>query len=480
MNIKKFYGKNAREALAKVKAELGINAVIISNKSVDNGVEILAASESDIQQASSVAANKSLSNRNSAENASNSEVSFVDLVAQNKLYARENKQDTTIQITMTETEPPASEANEKTLSEAKYETKVEEYVAPIQTNAPALSIAQGELEAITETIDQKMQGMMLEMRNMRSHFESQMVAMTWQHHVQHNPAKSKVLSTLLAASFSASLSRQIAEKLPNHIDTKKAAEWAKEIVARNLHTIEDENQILDRGGIYALVGPTGVGKTTTTAKLAARYVMRHGTQNLGLITTDSYRIGGHEQLRIYGKILGVMVHAVKDEEELRIALKELKNKHMILVDTVGLSQRDQALTEQLAMFNQNEATIHKLLCLNATCTGETLTDVLSAYKKHNITGAIITKLDEAAAIGNVLDVIIRERMRLFYVTSGQRVPEDIAVADKQALVDQALTFSNASWPYQYLEEELPLVVSNMQISEENTTQPANIKEVSNV
>ncbi|MGQ2966180.1 MAG: flagellar biosynthesis protein FlhF, partial [Methylophilus sp.] len=126
----------------------------------------------------------------------------------------------------------------------------------------------------------------------------------------------------------AALSRQIAEKMPQHIDVHKAPMWAKEVISRNLHTLDDEDALLDKGGVYALVGPTGDGKTTTTAKLAARYVMKHGTQNLGLITTDSYRIGGYEQLRIYGKILGVMVHAVKDEEDLKIALNELKGKHM--------------------------------------------------------------------------------------------------------------------------------------------------------
>lgn len=154
--------------------------------------------------------------------------------------------------------------------------------------------------------------------------------------------KAGVLSMLLNAGFSASLSRQLAEKLPEEIngqkmDGERARTWVKNILALNLKAMQAEEELFDQGGIFALIGPTGVGKTTTTAKLAARYVMRHGTQNLGIITTDAYRIGGHEQLRIYGKILGVMVHAVKDEADLKIALNELKNKHTILIDTVGVS-----------------------------------------------------------------------------------------------------------------------------------------------
>ena len=436
MNIRRFFGKNAREALAQVKQALGEDAIIVANRSVNGGTEIMAMLESDVDSQPSQA---------TGESGSEQARSLLDFVS-----AKEQPRPPA----------PAPRVVQQPAATAPEEANVNE--SAIMDMLKQHSEQQGQAyQLATQTLEEKMQGMMVEMRQMRSHFETQMSAMTWQHHLQHSPAKSKVLGTLLAANFSASLSRQIAEKMPNHIDVNKAPMWAKEVISRNLHTLDDEDALLDRGGIYALVGPTGVGKTTTTAKLAARYVMKHGTQNLGLITTDSYRIGGYEQLRIYGKILGVMVHAVKDEEDLKIALNELKNKHMILVDTVGVSQRDQAVTEQLSMLSRADSPIQKLLCLNATSTGDTLTDVMRSYKKHDIAGCIVTKLDEAAAIGNVLDVLIRERMRLFYTTSGQRVPEDIELADKQALVERVLTPHQASLPYQYLDEELPLVISSM-------------------
>jgi len=436
MNIRRFFGKNAREALAQVKQALGEDAIIVANRSVNGGTEIMAMLESDVDSQPS---------QTTGESGSEQARSLLDFVS-----AKEQPR----------APAPAPRVVQQPAATAPEEANVNE--SAIMDMLKQHSEQQGQAyQLATQTLEEKMQGMMVEMRQMRSHFETQMSAMTWQHHLQHSPAKSKVLGTLLAANFSASLSRQIAEKMPQHIDVNKAPMWAKEVISRNLHTLDDEDALLDRGGIYALVGPTGVGKTTTTAKLAARYVMKHGTQNLGLITTDSYRIGGYEQLRIYGKILGVMVHAVKDEEDLKIALNELKNKHMILVDTVGVSQRDQAVTEQLSMLSRADSPIQKLLCLNATSTGDTLTDVMRSYKKHDIAGCIVTKLDEAAAIGNVLDVLIRERMRLFYTTSGQRVPEDIELADKQALVERVLTPHQASLPYQYLDEELPLVISSM-------------------
>jgi flagellar biosynthesis protein FlhF len=218
--------------------------------------------------------------------------------------------------------------------------------------------------------------------------------------------------------------------------------------------------VLEKGGVFALVGPTGVGKTTTTAKLAARCVMRNGPGKLALITTDGYRIGGYEQLRIYGKILGVMVHSVKDEADLRIALDELRGKHTVLIDTVGVSQRDKMVAEQVAMLSGAGTPIKRLLCLSATSTGETLSEVVRAYQGDGLAGCIMTKLDEAATIGNVLDVIIRQKLNLYYVANGQRVPEDLHVANRQYLVDRAFKLTRETGPFQFQDEELPLVVAN--------------------
>lgn len=450
MNIKRFFGKTSREALAQVKQALGEDAIIVANRSVNGGTEILAVLEAEIDTKTTLAQEKEPRQPRS----------LLDYVSHKDGQQKDGSQKESLP-SGTSAKNKTETVNESALSEHAIADLLKQH-GEQQEHAYQLA---------TQTLEEKMRGMMMEMREMRNHFESQMNTMTWQHHVQHSPAKSKVLGTLLATGFSASLARQIAEKLPQHISISAANQWAKEIVHRNLLTLENEDALLDQGGVYALVGPTGVGKTTTTAKLAARYVMKHGTQNLGLITTDSYRIGGFEQLRIYGKILGVMVHAVKDEEDLKIALNELKNKHMILVDTVGVSQRDHAVTEQLSMLNQADAPIQKLLCINATSTGDTLTDVLRTYKKYDVCGCVVTKLDEAAAIGNVIDVLIREQIRLFYTTSGQRVPEDIELANKSALVERVWTPHQSSRPYQYLDEELPLVIGNLTQSSRNTELP---------
>ena len=139
------------------------------------------------------------------------------------------------------------------------------------------------------------------------------------------------------------------DNMPRDRHVEGALEWVQPVLESNLPVMEDEDALMERGGVFALMGPTGVGKTTTTAKLAARCVMRFGASKVALLTTDSYRIGGHEQLRIFGKILGVSVHAVKDSADLQLALSELRNKHIVLIDTIGMSQRDRLVSDQIAM-----------------------------------------------------------------------------------------------------------------------------------
>jgi flagellar biosynthesis protein FlhF len=305
----------------------------------------------------------------------------------------------------------------------------------------------------------EMENMMNEIRSMRGMLESKMSEFSWSQTQQKSPYKAELMKEMLAAGFSASLSRYLVDKLPESEQDARALEWIKSVLVKNLSTIDNESEILEKGGIYALVGPTGVGKTTTTAKLAARCVMRHGPSKLALITTDGYRIGGYEQLRIYGKILGVMVHSVKDSADLKIALSELKNKHTVLIDTVGVSQRDKMVTEQVAMLSGSE--VKRLLCLNSTSTGETLSEVVRAYQGNGLSGCILTKLDEAATIGGALDIAIRQKLNLYYVASGQRVPEDLHVANKAYLIDRAFKLKRETSAFKFHTDELPFVLSGL-------------------
>ena len=429
MNVKKFTAATSREALRKVRDALGPDAVILSNRPVDGVVEILALANDDVASMSAPADGTEMAHP---------------------------------QPSLQHLNPPETYANRR---------------APTPPQPDSLDMAQmssmmsAAIAHAKDTAAAEMSGMMSEIRAMRGLMETQLAAISWSATQQREPEKADVLREMLGAGFSASLARYLIEKMPSGKDAAESMRWIKTVLCRNLASMTDEDEILEQGGVFALVGPTGVGKTTSTAKLAARCVMRHGPDKLALITTDAYRIGGHEQLRIYGKILGVMVHSVKDEADLRIALKELRNKHTVLIDTVGVSQRDQMVTEQVAMLSESGADVQRLLCLNATSTNETLNEVVRAYQGSGLAGCIMTKMDEAASIGNVLDVIIRQKLRLFYISNGQRVPEDLHLADRAMLVDRAfrLTRDGAS---QFEDGDLPLMMAQA------GTLPQGLREVS--
>lgn len=256
-----------------------------------------------------------------------------------------------------------------------------------------------------------------------------------------DPVRTRLFQTMLNAGFSAQLTRYVLDNMPQHGTYDSALDFVQRALEKNLSVVPDENSLLDQGGVFALMGPTGVGKTTTTAKLAARFVLRHGASRVALLSTDSYRIGGHEQLRIYGKILGVTVHAVKDAQDLSLALGDLREKHVVLIDTIGMSQRDRAVSEQMAMLHAVGPSIKRLLLLNATSNGKTLDEVVSAYRDANLAGCILTKIDEAASVGHAMDVMIRHRLPLHYVSYGQRVPEDIAAPNRKMLVHRTFRTS---------------------------------------
>jgi flagellar biosynthesis protein FlhF len=431
MNIKRFFGKNSKLALAQVREALGDDAVILSNRTVKGGNEIMAFSEAEMD---SIVSSNDTEVTLDADAVEDSRTSTLEALFKKRMQA----ENANIQS--------KSNFNEDVAKESK-------------NDMVEASLAQSKAQA--KEVNAQIASMMSEIRNMRTIIESQLAEISWGATQQREPVKSKILSAMLTAGFSPGLSKQLVDNLPEKQTEADSKKWVQSVLLKNLDTMTKEEEMLDKGGIFAIVGPTGVGKTTTTAKLAARFVMKHGTENIGLITTDSYRIGGHEQLRIYGKILGVMVHSVKDEADLKLALNELKNKHTILIDTVGVGQRDKMVSEQIAMLSNKKLNIKKLLCLNATNTGDTLIDVVKAYKGQGLSGCIMTKIDEAITLGNVLDVMIREKLKLHYVTNGQRVPEDLHLPHKQQLVHRTFNRGAAKdSPFQLSKEDQPLVVGN--------------------
>ena len=405
MNIRKFVAPTARRALKDIRNELGDEAVILSNRTVDEGVEIIAMANEEITH-------------------------FAGNTATRKTGGK--KQGTDVNAVVN---------------------------SAIPSPVPSLSPRASESAILSPE-----SSILVEIKSMHSMLRQQLAALSWNGMQQNDPQRAALLRRMLNSGFSPLLARQLLDKMP--AENMRGEAWVKEVLKRNLHVAMETNDIVAKGGVYALIGPTGVGKTTTTAKLAARAVVRYGADKVALLTTDSYRIGAYEQLKIYGKILGVAVHAVKDTDDLRLTLSALRHKHLVLIDTVGMGQRDERVVNQNEMFDATG--VQRLLLLNATSNGDTLEDVVRIYQKtgdgekragNGVIGCIVTKLDEAANLGTVLDVALRHRLVMHYMANGQRVPEDLHPINLDYLLHRALKPVEEKTPFTLNELEFPALMA---------------------
>ncbi len=278
------------------------------------------------------------------------------------------------------------------------------------------------------------QDMMNELRSMKGMIEERFGALAFMEKLQRQPAQARLTQKLIDCGFSPALIRKLAEGMGPDVTDEMA--WAANVLERNLLSADREPALEDQGGVYALVGATGVGKTTTTAKLAAAFATRYGASHLGLITLDAYRVGAHEQLRAYGRILGVPVHTAHDRASLEDLLDLLSAKKMVLIDTAGMAQRDTRTRELLDMLGHRA--IHKLLVVNSAAQGETIEDVLISYRANTCRGVVLSKMDEAVKLGPALDALIRHKLTVLGVANGQRVPEDWHRLSSNALMHRAL------------------------------------------
>jgi flagellar biosynthesis protein FlhF len=422
MKLRKFFGLTSRSVLEQVRAELGADAVIVANHATPDGVEVTALAGDAIDT----------------------------------LLAHQRRGD-----------EPAPQPAAPLVVDEPVATASIAHAARAADSPSGESIATPVAARSAEPADGFGPRVMAEVAAMRDLIEDRLAHLSWNDALRRRPLAAKLVRELLAAGYSAQLARSITERLPDDMNANEARAWVMKLIARNLRCTTTAEEIVTRGGIYALIGPTGVGKTTTTAKLAARCAVRYGAHRLALITTDSFRIGAQDQLRIYAKILGVAVHTVSDRHDLRQALDAVRGRHLVLIDTVGMGQRDARVAEQAMLLAQPE--IRTLLLLNAASQGETLDEVVDAYQRvpdsiapaqaETLAGCIITKQDEASRQGTVLDVAIRRRLPVHYVTCGQRVPEDLFVPNAALMVQRAMRSATKPSAFAIDEDDLPLAIA---------------------
>lgn len=443
MKPRKFFGASSREVLKLVREALGPDAMIVSNTKVSGGVEVIALPAGSINELLGASRGETMAPRATDDARSSAAAVAAE--------PRRRGIDGAPGEAINGAPGPATRSTPGPAVPSAVSTSAE----PVQAAISAASGAPSR-EALSETL---VRDMVAELRTMRAVLEQRLSGLAWTELSRRDPVKVSALQTLLSAGFSGELARRLTDPMPDGADEAEGMKWLVAEVNRNLVTAGADNDIVERGGVYAIVGPTGVGKTTTTAKLAARGVVRHGADRVALLTTDTYRIGAHEQLRIYGRILGVTTSIVRDAAELKSALVELRGKHMVLIDTVGMSQRDKLVAEQVHALTRSGGNVKRLLLLNATCNGDTLEDVVRCYEPASLDGCILTKIDEAQAIGAALDVIVRNRLALHFVANGQRVPEDLHTPNRQYLIHRALRAASSGSVFGLEHEEYPLLLA---------------------
>jgi flagellar biosynthesis protein FlhF len=521
VKIRRFVAKDMRSALAQIKDELGADAVIMSNKKIPEGVELMAAI--DYSQAlpstapdvkdEKAAKREVLNDVVNIGDSSDTQLSTADTSTFQSSYPSSNakapadslsallnrqvQQSTALQnqqnITETSIQQPIKHDDDieeqlrsftQRLSHSKPDGTIPApYDSAVQVNTVntvntpiseehvsleaehmakkllASQAAEQQVSPDANVSQQDFDKIQQEMASIRQLLEHQVSGLMWQDMAQKDPQRAVLVTRLLALGLNEQIADQIAGYVPTQTHEAQAWQQATKLISEQINTTQ--NDIIYRGGVVALVGPTGVGKTTTIAKLAARFAQIHGHEQVALISTDTYRIAGFEQLATYGKIIGCQVKLAKDSQALDVLLQQYAKKKLILIDTAGMGQRDIRLAENLAnLVSNTRFRIRNYLVLAANSQQQVMQENVDRFKKVPLSGCIYTKLDESVSIGEIITTSIQNGLPIGYLTDGQRVPEDIKVANAEKLVTLAdkMAMKSAKNKTSFMQPTAPAVV----------------------
>ena len=481
-----------RTALVEIKEELGADAVIMSQKKIPEGVELMAAVDYNQPNQSSVETKAPVENNTSPTRNIDNDVVSIGQSAQPKqsiqakqavnapmqsmtsqllhdsetapadslsaLLNRKVQQDkvtTSVKNTpkndieqqfknfTQRLEQSTTSSNDVSASRAPLNQQQINVTPPASTHVSEVlsdSFQQAsspvESERQNNVASNEIEKMRQEMSSIRQLLEHQVSGLMWQDMAQKDPSKALMVNRLMAIGLNEQVAEQIAGFIPSFTNEQDAWLQAKELLVQQLNTTN--NDIIHRGGVVSLVGPTGVGKTTTIAKLAARFAQIHGADQVVMISTDNYRIAGFEQLATYGRIIGCQVKLAKDAKSLDALLQQYGQKKLVLIDTAGMGQRDMRLAEHLTtLISNSRVRIRNYLVLAANTQQRVMQENVERFKKVPLAGCIYTKLDESLSVGEIIATSIQNGLAIAYLTDGQRVPEDIKVANAEKLVTLA-------------------------------------------
>lgn len=391
MKIKRYLDKDMRHVLRRVREDQGPDAVILSNRRVEDGIEVIAA------------------------------VDYDEALVRHAIGVKPES----------DTEISSDALAEIAEDDAAIEP-VAEVVSADLTQHP-----------VEELSLKQMQG---ELSSMRGLLETQLSGLVWKDATRRFPLRAQILRNLSRLGLAPDIANIIVDRLEPTGDIKNLWSAPLTTLAQTLPVVE--NDLLTTGGTVALIGPTGVGKTTTIAKIASRFAMNNWADDIALVSADSYRIGAKEHLKAFANIIGAKVYAASSFDELSETLVRLKDKKLVLIDTEGRSQRDRDLSSRLAAYGRNADRVRFYLTLSAATQEAALDETVREFSRVPLEGCIVTKIDEAAQLGCVMSALIRNDLPAAWFSDGQRIPEDLhgAARKKLWLVNQAVECMEASHP----------------------------------
>jgi flagellar biosynthesis protein FlhF len=480
MNIQRFTAPTSREAMAKARMAFGDSAVILSTRSSADGFEVMAAAEESLASLADNAAPAPIATRpapararpvatqtlaqpesveGDTEALAMSTLSFQEYVRERMLRKRrESMQEAAPQEAVA---PPQRRAAPVAAAPAAPVQvaptpmpAAEPIVVPVQRFNQPVQAAFGsrlgqpairtrEEEPTWEDSQPSVRfasnddsRMAVELSALKDMIEERFNTLAWLGSSKQNPIQSNLMLKLIRAGYSPAMARAVLDRVPVDAGAPEAFRWLMDVITRNLKVSAPTAGLCDEGGVVSLIGATGVGKTTTAAKLAAQCVKQYGAASVGMITLDTYRVSGYEQLRAYGRMLGVVAHLAHDRAALKDLLNLLSGKRLVIIDTAGLGQRDQRIQDMLDVLDMPK--VKKTLVLNAGSQGDTLDETLTSFKASTLHGVVLSKVDEAVKLGPALDALIRHQVTLRGVANGQRVPEDWQNPDAAALIRMSM------------------------------------------
>ena len=424
MKVKRFVAPTMRQALREIRDEMGPDAVILSNRRVSGGVELLTALESDAAEQSEPS--PAPAPAPAAPSRLERELERMQQDARQRAQALAARfaqpepvvDETPLAANATPDEAPAAEVPRP---------------SPASSPQPPVTAAASSDELAV---------LRFELQSMRDLLERQMAGMAWREVSRESPARASLWQGLKRIGLPATVARRLLDSVNEGQPVK--AQWQQLMRSLTAAVPVVSGDPVAAGGCFAFLGPAGAGKTTTIGKLATRYVLANGADDIALVSTDNYRIAGQEQLRTLGRILNVPVRFVDQQHSLDQLLYALRHKKLVLIDTPGLGQQEPALARLRQMINEQGSRLQSLLVLPATSQARVLQAAWQNYQVDSLAGCVLTKLDETASLGDALGLLIDRRLPLAYVSDGQDIPHAIGLPDPAGLVSQAIALGKSA------------------------------------